>query len=131
FVIGGLLAPREHWPALLSEFLEFCRVKKYRPAFFNIDREQAEVMRSAGFEVTKVGEDAIVDLAACTWKGKDYEWVRRQTNFCLRQGLVVSEVAIDRLAAEERARLLAETEEISRDFLRRKPHGAQMRYFVG
>jgi phosphatidylglycerol lysyltransferase len=131
FVIGGMLGPPERWSDLLAEFLEFCKARRWRPGFFNVDAEQAAVFREAGFEVTKAGEDAIIDLAGRTWKGKDFEWVRRQSNFCQRQGLVVSEVTAESCSPSERAAIMEETQAISRDFLRSKPHGGQMRYFVG
>lgn len=131
FVIGGLIGPMEHWGELLADFLTFCLAKRYRPSFFNVDGVQASFLRLAGFEVTKVGEDAVIDLAECSWKGKDFEWVRRQTNYCQRQGLIVEELTSDSHTPQQRDALLEEAQQISRDFLRSKPHGGQMRYFVG
>ena len=61
----------------------------------------------AGFQATKWGEEALVDLPDCTWSGKDYEWVRRQSNYCRRQGLVGSRVPARGLSRPPAGRALA------------------------
>jgi phosphatidylglycerol lysyltransferase len=129
-VIGGLLAPAEHRGALLGEFLAFGRAHKYSITFFNNAQPDLSVFREHGFQVTKIGEDAMIDLASCTWKGKHFEWVRRQTNFCQRQGLVCSELDRDRLPSQEWRDVAAELSEVSRQFLASKPQGDRMQYFV-
>lgn len=127
--IGGLMAPEDHWADLLGELLAFVRRQSYTLTFFNVDRQQAEAFRQHGFQTTKVGEDSLIDLAECRWKGKDFEWVRRQSNFCLRQGLICQEVPLADTSVATPA-LFEELMEVSRLFLKGKPQGGQMRYFV-
>lgn len=67
-VIGGLLAPEEHWGELLDELVDFARPRRYTLTFFNVDRRQAAALRRHGFQTTKIGEEAVLDLNACRWK---------------------------------------------------------------
>ena len=91
-VVGGLLAPPETQDRLLADFLRLAKANRWHVAFCNIDREQLPLFRRHGFQVTKFGEDPVVRLDKTTWEGKEYEWVRRQENFCKRQGVEFFEV---------------------------------------
>ena len=82
------------------------------------------------FQSTKIGEDALIDLRHCTWEGKAYEWVRRQTNYCQRQGLVCQEIGGPAITIGPWAHRISELADISKQFLDRTPHGHTMRYFV-
>jgi lysylphosphatidylglycerol synthetase-like protein (DUF2156 family) len=89
---GGLLTAPERKEELLHAFLDMASRDHRRVMFHNICEHDLPLFRKFGFEVTKWGEEPIVDLANCTWAGKSYEWVRRQSNYCLRQGLTAFEV---------------------------------------
>lgn len=130
-VIGGLLAPPDAWDLLLAEFMEFATGRGNTLAFFNLDRAQLPVFRERGFEITRIGHDAIVDLRRLTWEGGEYAWVRRQSNFCQRRGLVCSEYRPDLVPADQRSRVAAELAEVSEEHLRTTLHGNGLRYFVG
>jgi len=131
YVTGGLLAPEDRWEELATQFLSFAKKHKYLVTFFNLDQAQRELLAKLGLQITKVGEDAVIDLTACTWRGKPFEWVRRQSNYCQRHGLEFSECHHDMLAEEDWRQVMAELDEVSHDYLRMKPYGARMRNFVG
>lgn len=89
---GGLLAPSDSERETLLAGMVECASKHLRSlSFFNIGEGDLPLFRKWGFQATKWGEEAIVDLNGLTWEGKSFEWVRRQSNFCRRNGVVVSE----------------------------------------
>lgn len=54
--------------------------------------------------VNKFGEEPILDLAQVNWSGKKHEWVRRQSNYCLRANVDITEIT-----HPEKQQALAET----------------------
>ncbi len=67
---------------LLEEFLDHTERLPLAARLLLHQEEDLPIFRDVGFRVTKLGEDAIVDLGDCTFGGKPYEWVRRQANYC-------------------------------------------------
>lgn len=130
-VSGGLIAPEEHKLQLLEEFLEHTTRLNLRATFFCIAEEDLLYFRAVGYRVTKLGEDAIIDLDGLTFGGKQYEWVRRQANFCKRQGLVATEVGPDLMQTEDWESTLAEVLDICQDSLADKPQREELRFFDG
>jgi len=128
---GGLIAPDSHKPELLAEFIEFLRQQKLRVAFHNIGEHELPLFRQHGFQISKWGEEPVVDLGSCTWGGKAYEWVRRQTNFCRRQGLQAFEISHSELASEQWSRTLDEMLEVSAESMAQKPQRSEMQFFEG
>lgn len=129
-VFGGILAPEDAWGPLVAELREHCRGQGMRLGFFGVEPRQRAFLEGLGFQVTKVGEDAIIDLAGCTWTGKKFEWLRRQSNFCQRAGLVVEERVRSALSEPEWSQLMDELEEIDRGFLKDRPHNQGLRNVV-
>ncbi|WP_077027304.1 bifunctional lysylphosphatidylglycerol flippase/synthetase MprF [Fuerstiella marisgermanici] len=130
FVYGGILAPQESRRALVTEFLADCKRKRMTPSFFNAGLEDVQLLEEFGFRATKFGEEPIVELENCTWRGKDYEWVRRQTNYCLRNQLQFEEVRRDQMTGAEWNALMDEMDVISAHFLEEKPHASRMQNIV-
>jgi phosphatidylglycerol lysyltransferase len=131
FSSGGLLAPAAHHEDLLRQFVAHAADQGCVPTFFNICDDQLPLFRKFGFQATKWGEEAIVDLASCSWSGRRYEWVRRQSNYCRRHGLVFLEIRPEDYAGTQGARLTAELAEVSGMFLAAKPQGREMRFLQG
>ena len=128
---GGLLAAPEDKPALLAELLAWARERRLFVSFYNLLEDDLPLLRKHGFQVTKWGEEAVIDLADCTWQGKAFEWVRRQSNYCQRKGLVISEYHGDLLSAEEDEQLLAEMREVATEPLKARPQHADVRFVEG
>jgi len=97
---GSLMAPDEFKPEMVRWLKRVCESQKKTLAVYSVGVDEAPLFVDAGFEVSKFGEEPILDLGAIAWRCKEFEWVRRQTNFCLRAGLEVVEVAVE---AERRA----------------------------
>jgi phosphatidylglycerol lysyltransferase len=130
-VIGGLIGPEEAREILLTEFMDHCRRHGWTACFGLVSEHDLPLFDRHAFQSTKIGEDALINLRDCTWRGKAYEWVRRQTNYCQRHGLVCQEIAGPALTTGPWRDRIAELAEISEQFLDRTPHGHAMRYFVG
>ncbi|MFO0919058.1 MAG: phosphatidylglycerol lysyltransferase domain-containing protein [Planctomycetaceae bacterium] len=90
-ISGGLVAPDDVKETLLDEFLAWSGKQQCRLMFFNIVSEDVPYFAGRGFEITRWGDDQIVSLPNATWKGKAFEWVRRQTNYATRHGLALEE----------------------------------------
>jgi phosphatidylglycerol lysyltransferase len=131
FSSGGLLAPAAHQEELLRQLVEHAASQGYTLTFFNICEDQLPLFRKYGFQATKWGEEAVVDLPQCTWSGKSYEWVRRQTNFCRRRGLEFRECCPGDFSGAQWARLTAELAHVSSMFLAGKPQSREMRFLQG
>ncbi len=65
FSSGGLLAPAAHQEELLRQLVEHAARRGYRLTFFNICEDQLPLFRKFGFQATKWGEEAVVDLPQC------------------------------------------------------------------
>ncbi len=90
-VLGGLLASDDDKPILLREFIRLADSFGLISSFYNITDHDLGLFRDYGFQVTKWGEEPIIDLPERTWSGRQYEWVRRQTGYCRRAGITVVE----------------------------------------
>ncbi|HEV3137566.1 MAG TPA: phosphatidylglycerol lysyltransferase domain-containing protein, partial [Pirellulales bacterium] len=110
---GNLLARSEDRESLLIELLEFARANRWTVSFVNVPRSHTGLFRRHGFEITKWGEEPIIRLQDATWQGQDYAWVRRQENFCIRQGVEFREVAADPLDDVYREQIVPQLEAVS------------------
>ncbi|WP_198000130.1 bifunctional lysylphosphatidylglycerol flippase/synthetase MprF [Gimesia alba] len=128
---GGLIAPDDHKPQLVAEFLEFARQNRLSIAFHNIGEQDLSLFQDFQFQITKWGEDPMINLETCTWRGKDYEWVRRQTNYCLRQGVTACEVRPEQLHPVQWFEIISEVIQVANESLTRKPQKKAMQFFEG
>ena len=130
-VSGGLLAAEADRETLLSEFVEFAERHSWKPSFYNVADPELELFRNYGFQATKWGEECVVDLPGLDWSGKAYAWLRRQTNFCQRQGLKVAECRPGAMPSAAWNALKAELSEVSAALLAAKPQAAELKFLDG
>ena len=128
---GGLLAPPQHRRELLEQLLDYAAARQLVLTFFNIADDELPLFRQFGFQVTKWGEEALIDLENCDWAGGGYEWVRRQVNYCRRHGLVVSECKRPWMANDRWERLMAEISALTPSFLAGKAQTGEMQLLEG
>jgi phosphatidylglycerol lysyltransferase len=121
FCGGGLLAPAEHRAELLRQFIAHSSELRRTVTFLNIREAELPLFRDLGFQATKWGEEAIVDLTQCTWGGKNFAWLRRQANYCVRHGLDFFECRREEYTASQWSALAVELEQVSKSFLAGKP----------
>ena len=129
--IGGLLASDEEKPELLREYTRMSDSYGLVTSFYNVSEEDLPVFRKLGYQITKWGEEPIVDLAECTWSGKPYEWVRRQTNYCRRAGVTIVEHRRDEMDDESWTELLRELRIVSDSLLATKPQSGEIQMVEG
>ncbi len=130
-VIGGLLARDEDKPQLLREFVDFARSHRLLVTCFNVTEEDAPLFREHGFQVTKWGEEPYVDLQTCTWSGKQFEWVRRQTNYCRRAGISVIEHRREEMDDAAWSSFIKDLRAVSDEHLATKSHAGAIRLLEG
>lgn len=128
---GGLIARAEQRGALLAELVERSEQRGECVSFYNIAEDDLPLFRRYGFQATKLGEEAVVHLDDWSCTGKPFEWLRRQTNYCRRQGLRMVECIQPRTSPGEWERLLEELSETSAAFLASKPQSAELRFLDG
>ncbi|MGK3928149.1 hypothetical protein, partial [Enterococcus faecium] len=81
--------------------------------------------------LNKWGDDAIVDLAAATWQGARFEWVRRQENYARRAGLSCAEAKRADMLDAAWQELAAELTQINQAYLASRPQKSAPQPFEG
>ncbi len=89
---GGMLAADELKPSMVGWLRQIAEMQRRTIAVYSITADEVPLFRDAGYAVNKFGEEPVIDLGGLNWQGKPFEWIRRQTNFCRRQGMVVDEI---------------------------------------
>ena len=128
---GGLLAAEADRPALLESFIHWAAKSRLRALFYNVAPDEINLFRAAGFQATKWGEEAMIDLPTATWKGKRFEWVRRQSNYALRHGLEFVECQPELMAGDAWDRLSQELIEVSNGILSERPQIGDIGFLNG
>lgn len=131
YIVGGLLTPAAEKPHLLQQFLDFTRRNGLSPKFFSVLHADRELFRQHGFLIAKTGEEPIIDLREATWRGKRYEWVRRQENFCQRNHVTFSQVDISALDDERRAAYVDALQTVSAEHVQETAYGRELTLAVG
>ena len=130
-ISGGLISPADQKLSLLMQLVGYAIANRLVLSFYNIPEDELPLFRNFEFQITKWGEEALVDLTSELWQGRAFEWVRRQVNFCHRHELVCSECDLDELSADARATVIAELREVSAAPLALKPQAAEMTFLEG
>ena len=111
--------------------MDYAEQRKLFLSFYNITEDELPLFSKFGFQATKWGEEPIVDLENQSWAGKAFEWVRRQTNYCRRQGLALQEYREDLLSADESDRIMAELQEVTAELVKTRPQNADIKFMQG
>lgn len=68
--LGDPIGPIEDRKETIVAFWQFCQRNDWYPAFYQTLPDDVELYKSLGFQVLKIGEEAIVDLKNFTLQGK-------------------------------------------------------------
>jgi phosphatidylglycerol lysyltransferase len=101
---GGIIAEQIKKPSTILWLKQLADQHRRTIAVYSVNAEELPLFQDAGYVINKFGEEPIIDLADLDWKGKSFEWVRRQTSHCRRQGLNIIEITSrdeQRAAADE------------------------------
>ncbi|MCG6157455.1 bifunctional lysylphosphatidylglycerol flippase/synthetase MprF [Rubinisphaera margarita] len=123
-LIGGLIAPDNEREELLRQFTEYVDQNRYLASFFNIAEADRPLFQKYGYEATKFGENATIDLKGHSWGGKPYSWIRRQVSFVQRQGIVAREIGLEQLSEQDRHDAFARLQRMNEEQLSERvlPH---------
>lgn len=125
---GGLIADRDDQETLLAEVVARADDGDDRLLFYNVAAQDLPLFREYGFQATKLGEEAVIDLDGWACRGASFEWLRRQVNYCRRQGLTVVEFLPERMDPCDWAELTAEVARMSAAFLAGKPQSGELKF---
>ena len=126
-VPGGLIADDDKKPSTVRWLKQLATQQRRTVAVYSVSSEEASLFRDAGYQVNKFGEEALIDLGTVDWQGKSFEWVRRQTNYCRRQGLDVVEIT----SSEEQQQLANELTDVFYDDLEDRVFTKPLRLLEG
>ena len=124
---GGLLADEPDKPAIIKHLKELGQREGVMIAVYSISPNDAPLFAEAGYDINKFGEEPVLDLGDLNWSGKPFEWIRRQSNFCLRQGLTVREIR----PQSEPLELTAQLRKILEHDLNHRPYTKELALMEG
>ncbi len=132
FVVAadGLLADPDDREALLAEFLDFAERNRWHTSYLNVPRNEINLFRRRGCQVTKCGEEPLVRLDRTHFQGKDWQWVRRQESYCQRHEVRFREVVPADDPAAYADEIAPQLDAISRDHIARTLHRRELQFFV-
>jgi lysylphosphatidylglycerol synthetase-like protein (DUF2156 family) len=91
--LGEPLGPRESCLQALQSFAEFCDLNGWAFCFHQVTEPGAELLREAGLNTLKIGEEAIIHVREFVLSGKTWKHLRNTVNRLEREGARVSELA--------------------------------------
>lgn len=130
-VAGGLICEEYFRSEFLAEIIEFVRLNNLVISFFSIEEEDAQLYRKHKFQVSPFGVDSRIRLKGHHWRGKEYQWVRRQVNYIRRQDVVFEEwdeMSVDSETWEQR---LLELKAVSDEHIAGKSQDGEIPFFEG
>jgi phosphatidylglycerol lysyltransferase len=87
--LGDPIGPIEDREEVIVSFQQFCQRNDWYPAFYQTLPDDIDLYKSRGFQVVKIGEEAIVDLKAFTLQGKAGKNLRTAVNRMTKLGYEV------------------------------------------
>lgn len=126
-VVGNPFGDAKHFRTLLQNFGELCFVNDWLPAFVHVDELYREAYEKQGLRLQKIGEEAVLDLAAfrAAQTGKTGKYYRQIRNRFDGLGY-----RVDVLQAPHAPELLARLRDISDDWLA-KPGREERGFMLG
>lgn len=85
-VLGDPVGPEDDIPHLIEEFTTFCANNDWHPAFYQVLPDYLSVYQANGYNILKIGEEAVVDLHQFTLAGSERKSLRQTVNRMLRKG---------------------------------------------
>ena len=124
-VLGGIICAPENRIKLVDEFMSYCQSRFKRIIFFNVYEEDAALLKNKGFDLTYVGDDALIDVGAFNVKGTKKRNLRHSASIAKRF-CTVSEVK----TREDIDKIYPQLLEIEQDFMSEKAT-KRMNFFTG
>jgi len=88
-VAGDPIGPEEEILPIIKQFVEFCHQQDWTLVFLQAREDLVDLYRSLGFQLLKIGEDAVIDARTFTLKGGAMANVRSSAKRAEKDGLRV------------------------------------------
>ncbi|MHB8511988.1 MAG: bifunctional lysylphosphatidylglycerol flippase/synthetase MprF [Actinomycetota bacterium] len=85
-ISGDPVGPRELWPQLLNEFVEFAHERGWRVGALGVGSDALPVWESTGFQTMYLGDEALIDPKAFSLEGRPIRKVRQSVANAERAG---------------------------------------------
>ncbi len=125
-VAGDPIGPESELAGAIQEFIAFCQQQDWTVVFWQVRNDLANLYRSLGLHLLKIGEDAIINTQAFTLKGGAMANVRTSAKRAEKEGL---RVVLYRGQVQDSGQL-AQMEQISQRWLAQKG-GSEMGFSMG
>jgi len=130
-VAGGFISPQFHPVSFLKEIIVFVELNKFVISFFNLEDHDALLLDCLGFQRSRFGVESRIPLSQHEWQGKQYSWVRRQSNFVSRQDVTFEEWDTPSICQKIHNDRLAELQFVSEEHLSSKTQKKELPFFEG
>ena len=124
---GGIIAEQTKKPSTVLWLKQLAEQQRRTIAVYSVNSEELPLFQEAGYAINKFGEEPVIDLGNLDWQGKPFEWVRRQTSHCRRQGLNVVEIT----SRDEQRASAGELTEVFFDDLRHRVYSKPLQLLEG
>ena len=114
-VAGGPIGPRHTHQQLIVSFVEFMTANGVEPCFLGVPADGVELYQAVGMGVLKVGEEAVIDLAAF-----DVQSLKRKVRRAARHVADLGITAVTYRRDEVPSHVMRQIREISREWVRAK-----------
>lgn len=84
--LGDPVGPDHLMESTIKEFLDFCYVNAWHPAFYQVLPNYLAIYRNSGLKSLYIGDEAIVDLQGFSVEGKKFKNLRNNTSRFTREG---------------------------------------------
>lgn len=122
--VGNPFGNPKYFRPLMTQFRELCFVNDWLPAFVHVDDQHRKLYEDQGFRLQKIGEEAVLDLAA-------FENVKNDKYFRqIRNRFTKLNFSIEVLQPPYSAETMEELRAISQDWLKR-PGRAERGFMLG
>ena len=125
-VAGDPIGPESELVSAMQEFIEFCHQQDWTIVFWQVRNDLADLYRSLGLHLLKIGEDAIINTQAFTLKGGAMANVRSSAKRAEKDGL---RIVFYRGQVQDSEQLV-QVEQISQRWLAQKG-GSEMGFSMG
>jgi phosphatidylglycerol lysyltransferase len=73
----------------IAAFVSYCRLQDWQPSFYQVSSDYLTIYQKLGLRTLKVGQDAYVDLATFSLRGKSFQDLRTALNKMSKLGIAI------------------------------------------
>ena len=126
--VGDPVGPANQIEALINNFMDYCYVNGWSPAFIHAETKHSELYLRLGYDIQKIGEEPLLDIRKFMEKTVKDKYFRHISSKFTKAGF-----SIETLKPPYDERLLARLQAISDDWLAvpgRAERGFMLGYFT-